>query len=419
MGLSMSTADAALKEFYLDPVRNQINNKNVLLEYCSKGKVDSEGRRAVLSLHTRRNGSLGGRLDGALLPGTSGDGAVTSISNQGYAEERVPLKQLFGRIQVDERVIKAARSNRGTFISVMNSETEGLAEDLKKDLNRQLFGDASGIIAGIGTDAGGDNTVPLAAAATRVQQRQIEVGMQVAIGTTANMDNISLASTVRTVTAVSFASLPGTITVDGAALAATTDGTHFLFRSALNSGGAAAGVETHGLSSIIASSGALFNVDPATEPRWASYVETSVGAADEIDYVRMIQQVNYACGENPELLLTTDGVVRAYSATMLSQKRFVNTIDLKGGFKGLSVGAGNGEVPMTDDKDCPTGVVFGVNSKHLSMHVAGDWEWMDMDGAIWSRQPNRPRYEATLFRFHELATDRRNSFGKFTGVTEA
>ncbi len=100
------------------------------------------------------------------------------------------------------------------------------------------------------------------------------------------------------------------------------------------------------------------------------------------------------------------------------QKRFANTLDLKGGFKGLSVGAGNSEIGLTDDRDCPSGMVFGVNSKHLMMHVAGDWEWMDLDGAIWSRQANKASYEATLFRFHELTTDRRNSLAKLTGVTD-
>lgn len=408
MGMQLSTADAALKNFYLDPVRKQINNKNVLLEYVSKGKVDVEGRYAVLSLHTRRNSSVGSRVDGADLPGTSG--ATTAIGNQGYAEMRVPLKQLFGRIQVDERVIKAAKSNRGSFISVMNAETEGLAEDMKKDLNRQLFGDASGQIAQIGTGVA-SATQTLNATTTRVQQRQLEVGMRVDIGTAADAD--ASADFVE-IASVSFAALPGTVTFTASVTTTTND---FIYRAGL-SDASPVQVETNGLANIVANTGILFNVDPATEPRWTSYVETAVGAADELDYVRAMQQINYASGMDPEVILTTDGVVRAYSATLLSQKRFVNTIDLKGGFKGLAVSSGNSEIGMTDDKDCQTGVAYFLNSKQLAMHVAGDWEWMDLDGAVWSRQANKPRYEATLFRFHELTTDRRNALGKFTGVTE-
>lgn len=414
MGMSMSTADAALKEFYLDPVREQINHKNVLLEYVSKGKVDVEGRRAILSLHTKRNSSVGARADGNYLPGTLIDGTVTSIGQQGYAEQRVTLKQLFGRIQVDERVLKAAKTNRGAFINIMNTETQGLAEDMKKDYNRQLFGDGSGKVAGVGT---GDfvNTITLSTSTTRVEQRQLEVGMVIDIGTTADADAIAAS---RTITAVSFASLPGTVTVDGADLAATTDGTHFIFRAGVGAGGAPAGVEVTGLSSIIDSTGTLFNVNPSTDPRWSSYEKASVGALTDEALIAAIQETNYASGENLDLFLTTNGVVRSYAASLAVQKRFANTLDLKGGFKGLEVGAGNASCALTDDKDCPSGTVFGLNSKHLMEHVAGDWEWMDLDGAIWSRQANKAQYEATLFRFHELTTDRRNAFAKLTGVTD-
>lgn len=410
MGQSMTTADAALKNFYLDPVREQINQKNVLLEYVSKGKVDTEGRYAVLSLHTKRNSSVGARADGNYLPGTLINGTTTSIGQQSFAEERVTLKQLFGRIQVDERVLKAAKSNRGAFINVMNVETEGLAEDMKKDLNRQLFGDASGQIAKIGTGTA-NATQTLDAATTRVQQRQIEVGMVLDIGTATDAD-ASAASAV--VQSVSFASLPGTVTFTQSVSTTTGD---FLFRAGVGAGGDPTGVEVTGLSSI-AGTADLFNVTVSSNPRWQAYTKSSVGSITDEALIAMIQDIGYNSGEDVDVLLTTNGVVRSYAASLAVQKRFANTIDLKGGFKGLSVGAGNSEVGLTDDRDCPSGTLFALNAKHLMMHVAGDWEWMDLDGAIWSRQVNKPSYEATLFRFHELTTDRRNSLGKLTGVTD-
>lgn len=411
MGQNMTTADAALKNFYLDPVREQINEKNVLLEYVSKGKVDTEGRYAVLSLHTKRNASLGARADGNYLPGTTISGGTTSIGQQGFAEMRVPLKQLFGRIQVDERVLKAARTNRGAFINVMNVETEGLANDMKKDLNRQLFGDGTGAIVALGSD-GASATQTLAATTTRVQQRQIEVGMVVDAGTVANADSIGA---FLTVTAVSFASLPGTVTFDSSI---TTTGAEFLFRAGVGAGGSADNVEVTGLQEIADSTGTLFNVDPTSHPRWSAYEKGSIGAISDEALIAAIQETNYQSGTDVDLALTTNGVVRAYAASLAVQKRYANTLDLKGGFKGLAVGAGNSEVGLTDDRDCPSGTVFGLKSDHLMMHVAGDWEWMDLDGAIWSRQANKAQYEATLFRFHELTTDRRNSLFKLTGVTD-
>mgnify|MGYP001384185854 CR=1 FL=1 len=58
MALSLSTADAALKEDYLPPLREQLNNANVLDAIVSKNTQDVEGRRAVLSLHVSRNSGV-------------------------------------------------------------------------------------------------------------------------------------------------------------------------------------------------------------------------------------------------------------------------------------------------------------------------------------------------------------------------
>ena len=413
MGQTMTTADAALKNFYLDPVRSQINEKNVLLEYTSKGKVDAEGRYAVLSLHTKRNSSVGSRADGNYLPGTLIAGTTTAIGQQSFAEQRVELKQLWGRIQINERVLKAAKSNRGSFINVMNVETEGLANDMKKDLNRQLFGDGSGKIAQFGTTSASTTVVLHTTATTRAQLRQLEVGMKIDIGTVADPDLRGASVEILT---VDFASIgAATFTVASAITTATTD---FAFRAGVGAGSTTTGVELTGLASIADSAGTLFNVDPASHPRWSSYEKGSVGAITDDALIAMIQEIGYESGESPDVLLTTNGVVRSYAASLAVQKRFANSMDLKGGFKGLSVGAGNSEVGLTDDRDCPAGTLFALNSKHLMQHVAGDWEWMDLDGAIWSRQANLPSYEASLFRFHELTTDRRNSLGKLTGITD-
>jgi hypothetical protein len=236
-------------------------------------QVDVEGRQAVLSLHTKRNSSVGSRADGNYLPGTLIAGTTTAIGQQGFAKMTVTLKQLFGRIQVDERVLKAAKTNRGAFISVMNVETEGLAEDMKKDYNRQLFGDGSGQIATIGAGAT-SATQTLTAATTRVQQRQLEVGMVVDIGTATDADASSASNTI---SSVSFASLPGTVTFGTSFTSTTGD---FIFRAGVGAGGDPTGVEVTGLTSL-AGTADLFGVTVSSNPRWASYVKTSVGAVTD------------------------------------------------------------------------------------------------------------------------------------------
>src|ERR1700746_2891792 len=168
MALTFTTADSALKEFYLPAVREQLNNTNLLLSQIEKDTTNIEGRRAVLSLHVSRNSSVGARTEGAALPGTVSSGS-TSIGNEGYAEERIPIKHVYGRIQISGPIMRAMRSDRGSFIRALDSQMKGVTQSLKKDVNRQLWNGQTGAIVGF-TSGGPTNTLTLSATATRVNQ---------------------------------------------------------------------------------------------------------------------------------------------------------------------------------------------------------------------------------------------------------
>jgi hypothetical protein len=61
---STTTLDAALKEYYLPPAREQLNNENMMLAQIERTSRHVEGRRAVLSLHVQRNSGVGARAEG-------------------------------------------------------------------------------------------------------------------------------------------------------------------------------------------------------------------------------------------------------------------------------------------------------------------------------------------------------------------
>jgi hypothetical protein len=48
-----------------------------------------------------------------------------------------------------------------------------------------------------------------------------------------------------------------------------------------------------------------------------------------------------------------------------------------------------------------------------------DWEFMEEDGSVLFRVSNSDAYEATLFKYAELATDQRNTHGLIKDITEA
>jgi hypothetical protein len=393
MALTLALADAALKEDYLEPAREQLNNAHLILSQVESNTKDVVGRRAVLSLHVGRNSGVGARAERGTLP---------TAGSQKYAEERVPVRYNYGQIEVDGPVIKAMRNDEGAFVRAISSEMSGVTEDLKVDVNRQIFGASNGVIAGVQASGGASTTVTLDAGTPQSAIRQLEVGMVIDIGDSATFSDTATSLTIVTNPG------DGTITVDSAV---DCQGTDSIVRH--GSGGATTNQkELTGLQSIVAASGTLFNVDPSTVPVWKSTVLSNSGTARPFNdnlAAQAMNAVRIASGEDANLLVTSDGVVRSYAAQQQAARRFNDTLDLKGGFKALSVSAGTSTVALTWDKDCPDTFAFLLNTKHLTQHVMSDWEWMDDDGAVLRKVSNIDAYEATLFKYHEVTTDKRNS----------
>lgn len=406
MGLTKSAADAALKEDYQPVVREQLNQANMLLAQIETKDKDFEGRRAVLSLHVSRNAGVGARAEGGTLP---------TAGNQGYAEQRVDMRRNYGRIQISGPTIKEMKSDRGSFVRAVESEIKGVTNDLKRDVSRQVFGTSNGVIATCGTTST-STTIVLATTTTLTQMRQFEVGMVVDIGTVAAPTTIASAVTISAVDRAN-----KTITVSGSNV--STTGSHFIFRS--GAGGAIGGVgqkELTGLQSIVADSGTLFNVDPSTYTVWKSYVDSNSGtnrAPTDTLFEEALDEISIESGEDADLIVTSAGVSRAYANGLKDQKRFSNTIDLKGGYKAISVSTPKGEVALTWDRDCPENRAFILNTSHLIHFVSSDWEWMEEDGAVLNRVSDQDAYEATLFKYHELATDKRNAHGVVKDLSQA
>lgn len=418
-GATKTTADSALKEDYQPLVREQINNDVPLLTYVEKNTKDVEGRRAVLSIHVTRNSGIGSRAENGTLP---------TAGSQGYTEERVQMYYHYGRGQISGPLIRAAASDKGSFERALDAETKKIVNDLKRDVNRQVWGTGDGVIAQaalttsslqvfLASSVSGATT-----AASDVQFRQLEVGMLVDIGTiaapTLKTSGNAIVRTGNESTRGYWVELTSV---------ATTTGTDFIFRSGNGGGPGTTGAsqkEMTGLQLIVDSTGTLFNVNPTTYPVWAASEFGNSGTNRSISETLMaqaVQDVNINSGTWPNLAITHHGVFRAYANLLLGLKRFNNTVSLKGGYSaGIPFMAGGGsEIPVVTDRDAPANSMYFVNTEHLTEFMASDWEFMQEDGAVLSRVSGVDGYEFILFKYGELATDQRNTHAKLTDVTSA
>jgi hypothetical protein len=373
MPSTLATADAVLKEDYKDEIRDQINQKTFITTQIEKNTEDVTGRRALLALHTRRSTGVGARKEYGTLP---------TAGNQGYQDIFIPVRYNYGRIELSGPVIKAMDKDRGSFTRAVKSETDGIKRDTARDVNRQIWGTADGVIAQCGTTTAA-NAVVLAATTTRTQMRQLwnEGGMLVDIGTVAAPTTIASA---RAVTAFTNPPSP-TITISGAVLS------------------------------------------PSTEPSWASYVDSNSGTlriASEGLINKAMMETELAGGSQVDLLVSSAGVSRAIASSMQALRRNVDNVQLKAGYSGIAwtsptEGMGQAKAKaLCWDRDCPENNLFGLSTDHLKEFILNDWDWMDQDGAVLSRVSGKDAYEGTMFKYHETATDQRSAHMRVADLIE-
>lgn len=400
MAQDMTQFDAALKEDFLPGIRKIFSEKALLDSYAQKNTEDVEGQYARLAIHAGPSGGIGSRgAVGATLP---------TAGQQKLAEQQVSMRYHYGRIKVEEPVIQASKTNKGAVVRALATEIKGMAPNLKRDLNRQRYGTSDGVIAETALTSN-STTINLASTTTATQMRHFAINMIVDVGTVASPTGVASA---RTVTAVSRSGK--TITVSGAAV--TTATTDRVFRSG-NGGDGSSQKELTGLRTIVDSTGSLFNIDPATVPDWASVEDSTGGVPTEDKFRAALDDVDIYSGATPDFGVTDHASHRAYANQLTAAKQFVNTMDMKGGYKGLSIMGPNGEVSLAADRDCPEGFAFFLSSEHYIDFVQADLEWAERDGSVLKAVSGEPAWEAWVFTYREQATDNRGAHAKLSGLT--
>ena len=406
MAATLATIDSYLKEVYQGRIREQLNDEIVALKRITRSGsgVTNEvgGKYVTFPIHTRRNSGIGSRFESEALP---------TPGQQGHAAARVGLKYAYGGVQLTGQAISLSDTDAKAFAKALDNEVEGLKNDLKKDMNRQVYGSGNGAI-GVATGANTGAVVPVADA------RLFQIGMVVDTQTGNTVDNtglivdsVDLTTGANTVT---FTTTPGTAT-------AAAD---IIVR--VGSGVAAGGNrELTGLAAIVSASGTLYNIDPSVEPEWKATVDDNGGTPRALSEALMIQMTDdiRTKGGSTSLILQSLGVRRAYFNLLSQLRQTVNTQEFTGGFSGLAFTTDRGEIPVVADVDAPLNKQWYINEDALTYYRDEDWHFIDRDGSMWKQvrdsNGDYDAYYARMVEYHELGTDRRNTHGLVSDITEA
>jgi len=352
--------------------------------------VEFAGRQWVIALHTSRNESGTARAEGGTLP---------TPGQQGWADLVDKIKKLYKQIQITGFALELTERSVATYLRLLETETTGAVNDLRKDMNRQAFGDGRGTLCQISAD--GTNTV------TVDNLQYLRVGMIVDI---VNQSTDAVLASQRTITAIARATR--VVTYSGADVTAVA-GTHVLSVEGNWK------LEINGLRNIcrsdLSQNYVMHGIDSsvAGNEYWqAKQVDGGNGVFDEDAGQLLLDQIG-AEGWETQMILTTRGIRRRYVNTLKAQKRWndANAGTMHGGFKYIDY---NG-FPLVFDDDCPKQHMFFIRpDDYLWVNLYGmDFRWMNRDGAILRKveNPDTDAYKATLYKYADMGITNRKVQG--------
>jgi hypothetical protein len=361
---TLATLSAILKDLYLPPVVEQLNNEVLFLQRLETRDQEIFGNQAIVPLHTTRSGRIGSRGENEQLPQSGA---------QGYDRAVYDLKYHYGGVRVTGPAMAKTASEAGSFLQVLQGELDGIRNDLRRDVARQVYSDGTGIISDLAVNTGVTVLVLGTLGYEALSKGQLFIGQFIDIGTAANP--VSVASN-REILDVSLAtSSTSTITISGANV--TTAVTDKVFQQ----GAAIAGSisrEMDGLQKLVSTSANTvggINEASAGKGYWKPIRDATGGALSKDALTKAFAKVNIA-GGNVSLMIGSYGMQRALFNLLQAQVQYIEPLNLKGGFKALEYM----QQPFVADRDAPWGKIYFLDERFLKVFSNRDWHFLDEDG---------------------------------------
>lgn len=416
-GQTITTIDPLLKDFYVDKIVEEIKQQMPLLDYFKKrDDMPTDGRQVFYPVHVGRNVGVGAIGAGGILPTAGG---------QTWQDLKIPYRYNYARIQIDAQSLKATKTSKGAFEKIFDAEILGAARDCGRNRNRQLFGFGDGRI---GQASGTTNTTTTT---IKNGQGQTDANGQF------NPARFFAANQIVASLSSPFTSINGTGTISSVNAALTqivtsgnfnvTDGDLLVLVSTAGSTAIADtgyNNEVMGLLGMIDDGtfvGTYFGISRTTYPQMnASRLALAQGDLSLIVMQKAWDQVYQKSDGKITDCFMHPVTLREHLANLQTFKRYTNEYSMApdGGW----AGAGHeGEVefnqaPLHVDRDCPYGVIFGLDESQLFRYVNEEGKWADEDGTILLRLSTTDAYEARFRVFDNFCNDAPNRCFVISGI---
>jgi hypothetical protein len=423
-GFNTAEATPLMKEVYLPPVRELIDNATPLLKYVEKEIQEIPGGSDfIIPLHTGRNEAAG--------DGRAENGTLATPGSQTYNKTNTSPKFLYSRIRVSGPVMAATKNNKGAFLKALESEMKGVTTDTKKAFNRQLHSNG---IDPLGVHVSGTGTATHVVADgfgnrfDHFNKTQL-VDIVDHTNTTVSVSGVRAKRSALVATGRNIKLRNAADTADSAQAAAA--GNFYIKSGTL-------GQQMMGLDGIVSAAdpnavlytAGLQKLKVADEPDWAAQVVYATGSSEattaagraDISFEGM-QEVLTAISTGSDfeesdvnLLLTSYGVRNKYVQLCRNERVFYNNMTLDGGFKAVSY---NGK-PLVPDAQCKRNRLYFLVTETLKLFRLADLDWIDVGGDVLYRISGGDvdAVGATLYVYQEFGVMARNANGVLLNVIE-
>jgi hypothetical protein len=393
MAATLTTMQDAMKRLYLPRLRSTVNTATVLSTRLEKNTemTSVSGRNAIVPINIRPSEAIGARPD---------DGTLPTAQNQTFVECAIPYAFNYATIRITHPTIASTKNDAGAWAKVVSAEMEGIQRDLKNDFNRQYFGNGTGSLGTVASVSG--------------QVITMDAGHSLKINMVLDIYNSALDTqdaTDITVTAVS----GNAVTVTGT-LTGVGDGDVVVRTGSLNQ-------EMMGLVGIIddgSEVATLQGISRSSYPEWKSTVVDAGGALTATTLDDAILEIE-ATGEAALTCGITDRTqFRKIANLMIADRRYTDTMELKGGFKAITWG----DIPIFWDRDTPLdgqnagkSQLFFLDENEIQRYELQDLDFDDTDGNVLHRVANKASYDATLFYYGNLGCTAPDNQGVIRNIT--
>lgn len=397
--LLLSDYTAALKEVVLPYIRDNFPKKTILLDQMKRNAgVQVFNDEFIAPIYSSRHGGVANMADDSNNVNAGGGRDTTRAT--------VSVEIVSSAFNISKLAIDASRSNTLAVENALTAQTETLAKDFARHVNRQLYGGGDGVVSKVRATGGsvGTGTVAVEAITASVDDGRAldyygtingDISPMKYIAVDAIVGVGSAAAAVGTVT-----STTGTSFVSGAPTAIVTAADDAIYL--LDGSGEGAGTsELLGIRAALSSTtgtstyAGLARNTTGWTPSFGSASEALTLSRMEDAYLSALE---FSDQTDKFVILVNKTLYKKYGDILTAMRRTVNSADLLGGWKGLEFAAGGASVGVFIDYDVPDGECLILNLDTWTICQVSEVDWTGDENQL-LRLQNTIQYQAVMVWF--------------------